>query len=131
MKFTQNQQGPLSQSQLEEHLRRLVKLALERGEVPEKEIKCLAEETLCYRKVCTVCDRMLPATVEYYAAHPRTRDGYQSQCRDCNSIGRKKLEEEKKHSVEKLLDYVEPVGELDYFEGVHELDYREPRHGGY
>ena len=34
-------------------------------------------------KTCTRCKKALPATAEFYSAHPRGRFGLQSRCRPC------------------------------------------------
>lgn len=35
-------------------------------------------------KVCTKCERLLPATAEFFGAHPKGRYGLQSRCRACH-----------------------------------------------
>lgn len=34
-------------------------------------------------KICTCCQRELPATREYFHRHCRTKDGLQSRCKAC------------------------------------------------
>jgi hypothetical protein len=108
----------------------LVEYALEIGEVPTTAVECLAKDILMYRKVCTICNRMLPGDAKHFASHPKTRDGFQTYCRDCGSNQHRKYKKEtpKKESKGKSLDYVEPVGDLDYFEDLKELDYRERKY---
>jgi hypothetical protein len=109
-----------------QHLEQLVEYALEIGEVPTTAIECLAGDIFKYRKVCTICMRMLAGDSKHFASHPKTRDGFQSYCRDCGAQQRKRYKPDSSKTRQNI-DYVEP--DSDYRENLAELDYREPKYG--
>jgi hypothetical protein len=40
-------------------------------------------------KVCTLCRKLLPATVEYFGPHKKGRGGFYSHCKKCRCIAQK------------------------------------------
>ena len=114
----------MKRSQLVHRLQSLVRQGIKEGEMPSQEIQALVDDIFEYRKVWTACGRVLEGSNKYFAAHPTTRDGFQSYCRDCGSQKRAKREEA---TVPESLDYAEDSKELDHFEELSELDYREPK----
>jgi hypothetical protein len=106
----------------------LVEKAINTGKVPRKKIDELIDYIFIYKKVCSQCERLLPGNKKYFSANKRSRDGFQSYCRDCGCLSMRAREKNKpKVLVNDGLDYIEsPIG-LDYVEDHASLDYREPR----
>lgn len=71
--------------------------------------------------------RNIPLT--YFSKHPKTKDGRQSICKECNRRAARervrRLQKEKK-KIKPRQDYKEPLEELDYHELKEDLDYKEP-----
>ena len=41
-------------------------------------------------KTCTKCKVEKPKTLEYFTKHPKTKDGYDTWCRECKNTQAKK-----------------------------------------
>jgi hypothetical protein len=102
----------------------------------EEAIDELYKDIFQIRKICSKCAQVFPADKKYFANHPRTRDGFQSQWRSCQdeankTSGAKKAEQERIETGHQWKDYeedfTEPVEDFsDYEEDF--VDFKEPSH---
>jgi len=114
----------MKKDELQAEVISIVGEALATGKVPEASIARLLSMVYSQMKPCSYeCKRLLPATVEYFARHPKTKDGLQSYCRDCGNLVGWRKEQRKKEELLYSTDYVENIDELDYREDEKELDY--------
>ena len=116
----------MKRDQLEKRFLSLAEKAAKTGKIPRKKISELMDYIFVYKKVCTQCERILPGNKKYFSANKTTRDGFQSYCRDCGCLQRKKYKYDRKPASDGLDYYESPIG-LDYAEDHASLDYREPR----
>ena len=112
-----------------EKVETLISLAIKYKELPKEELEDFIQEVYLTRKLCTSCNRLLERSEENFAKHPRTRDGFQSYCRDCGVAMIKRKRERRKEEKLQAEDYVEDSTGLDYSEDEKEMDYKEKNIG--
>ena len=76
----------MKRDKLEKRFLSLVEKAIDTGKVPRKQITDLMDYIFVYKKVCSQCERLLLGDKKYFSANKRTRDGFQSYCRDCGCL---------------------------------------------